>query len=86
MMAFVNNLRGKQNYSAWVNEHTRDLNAWLRTYAKEQGLPLWDFEKVFDDGKGFRKLEYSSDDGTHISPAGYAALTTYAQAQLRQRV
>lgn len=86
MMAFVNNLRGKQNYSAWVNEHVRDLNAWLRTYASEQGLPLWDFEKVFDDGKGFRKLEYSSDDGTHISPAGYAALTNYAQAQLRRRV
>ncbi|MDY6945764.1 MAG: GDSL-type esterase/lipase family protein [Pseudomonadota bacterium] len=86
MMAFVNNLRGKQNYSAWVNEHVRDLNAWLRSYASEQGLPLWDFEKVFDDGKGFRKLEYSSDDGTHISAAGYAALTNYAQAQLRPRV
>lgn len=82
MMAFVNNLRGKQNYSAWVNEHVRDLNAWLRTYAREQGLRLWDFEKVFDDGEGFRKLEYSSEDGTHISPAGYAALTRYAQSQL----
>lgn len=82
VVAFINNLRGKQSYNAWVNEHVRDLNAWLRTYAREQGLQLWDFEQVFDDGEGFRKLEYSSDDGTHISPAGYAALTTYAQAQL----
>lgn len=83
LVAFINNLRGKQNYSAWVNEHVRDLNAWLRTYAREQGLRLWDFEKVFDDGEGFRKLDYSSDDGTHISPDGYAALTAYAQAQIR---
>jgi lysophospholipase L1-like esterase len=83
LVAFINGLRGKQSYNAWVNQHVRDLNAWLRTYAREQGLPLWDFEKVFDDGQGFRKLEYSSEDGTHISPAGYAALTTYAQAQLR---
>lgn len=85
LVAFINNLRGKQNYTAWVNEHVRDVNAWLRTYAREQGLRLWDFEKVFDDGEGFRKLEYSSEDGTHISPAGYAALTDYAQAQLKSR-
>lgn len=86
LVAYINDLRGKQNYNGWVNEHVRDLNAWLRTYAKEQGLPLWDFEQVFDDGEGFRKLEYSSEDGTHINAAGYAALTNYAQAQLRQRV
>ncbi|WP_331159535.1 GDSL-type esterase/lipase family protein [Steroidobacter sp.] len=84
LVAFINNLRGKQNYNAWVNEHVRDVNAWLRTYAREQRLRLWDFEKVFDDGEGFRKLEYSSEDGTHISADGYAALTNYARAQIRQ--
>lgn len=84
LVAFLNGLRGKRGYSAWVNENVRSVNAWLRTYAHEERLRVLDFEKVFDDGRGFRKLEYSSDDGTHISAAGYAALTSYAQAQLQQ--
>lgn len=83
LVAKVNSLRGKQSYNAWVNQHTRAVNDWLRTYAHQERLPLLDFEKVFDDGRGFRKLEYSSQDGTHITAAGYAALTKYAQSQLR---
>lgn len=83
LAAFVGRLRGKQGYSSWVNEHVRAVNAWLRTYAAQERLPLLDFEKVFDDGEGFRKLEYSSADGSHISGTGYAALTKYTQSQLK---
>jgi lysophospholipase L1-like esterase len=85
LAAFVGRVRGKQGYSSWVNEHVRAVNAWLRTYAAQERLQLLDFEKVFDDGTGFRKLDYSSDDGTHISAAGYAALTKYTQAQLKSQ-
>jgi hypothetical protein len=30
LAAMVGRLRGKQGYSAWVNRHVLDLNAWLR--------------------------------------------------------
>lgn len=83
LAAFVGKLRGKRGYSAWVNDNVRDINAWLRTYAKQERLELLDFEKMLDDGEGFRKLEYSTDDGTHISDSAYAALTRYTQAQLK---
>jgi lysophospholipase L1-like esterase len=81
----INRLRGKEPYSAWVNGHVRELNAWLRSYAKAEGLMLLDFEAVFDNGSGFRKLEYSKEDGTHISTSGYAALTRYAQSRFTQK-
>lgn len=83
LAAFVGRLRGKRGYSAMINEHVRDVNEWLRAYAAKERIPLWDFEKVFDDGEGFRKLEYTTEDGSHITPAGYAALTKYAQQQLK---
>lgn len=81
-VAFVNRLRGNRGYSAGVNEQVRVLNEWLRSYARGQGLRVLDFERVFDDGEGFRKLEYSQEDGSHITQAGYDALTRYARGEL----
>jgi lysophospholipase L1-like esterase len=83
LAAFIGDLRGKQGYSAYVNGHVRALNAWLRDYARTEQLKVLDFEKVFDDGEGFRQTDFSADDGTHISAEGYAALTRYADAALR---
>lgn len=83
--AFVGRLRGKQGYNARINEQVRALNEWLRAYARKEGLQLLDFEKVFDDGRGFRKVKYTTDDGSHISKEGYDALTAYARTQLRAR-
>ena len=40
---------------------------------------MLDIEKLFDDGEGFRKTEYTADDGSHISADGYAALTAYVR-------
>jgi lysophospholipase L1-like esterase len=83
--AFVGWLRGKQGYSARINEHVQTVNEWLRSYAAEQEIPLLDFEAVFDDGNGFRKREYTSEDGSHITQAGYEALTRYAREALSAR-
>ena len=82
LAAFVGRMRGKQGYNAKINIEVRAVNEWLRDYARQEGLRLFDFERVLDDGEGFRKVEFTSDDGTHISVAGYAALTSYAQKQL----
>jgi acyl-CoA thioesterase-1 len=80
--AFVGKLRGKTGYAAKINAPVRAVNAWLRDYARAERLQVLDVEKLFDDGDGFRKTEYTRDDGTHISTEGYAALTAYAQKEL----
>jgi lysophospholipase L1-like esterase len=85
LAALIGRLRGKQGYNATINQHVRDVNAWMRAYAQEQRIRLLDFEKALDDGDGFRKPEYTQEDGSHIAPAGYAELTRYARAQLGGR-
>ena len=80
LAAMIGSIRGKEGYSARINKPVRAVNAWLRDYAKKEGLRLLDVEQLFDDDDGFRKTEYTTDDGSHISPEGYAALTSYAQA------
>lgn len=82
VVAFINGLRGKTSYAARINEPVRAVNAQIRQYARENGLRVLDIEKLFDDGDGFRKVEYSDDDGSHVSAAGYAALTSFAQKEL----
>jgi lysophospholipase L1-like esterase len=85
LAAFVGGLRGKEGYAARINREVREVNDWLRGFAREQNLKLLDLEKVLDDGEGFRDTDYTTDDGTHISAAGYAALTKYAAAELTRR-
>jgi hypothetical protein len=41
-------------------------------------VQLLDLERALRGPNGSRKSEYTAADGTHISPAGYAALTQYA--------
>ena len=60
------------------------INDWLRNYARTHQLELLDFEKALDDGDGFRKDEYTSEDGSHVSDAGYAVLTRVTQAALNR--
>jgi lysophospholipase L1-like esterase len=79
--AFVGNLRGKEGYSARINKPVRTVNTWLRDYAHKEGIRVLDIEKLFDDGEGFRKTEYTTDDGSHITAEGYAELTRHAQAE-----
>ena len=81
--AFVGKLRNKTGYAAKINAPLRAVNDWMRAYARTEQLQLLDIERLFDDGEGFRKTEYTRDDGTHISDEGYAALTAYAQKSLR---
>lgn len=84
--ALVGRIRGKEGYSSRINAQVRELNEWLRITARHQGLQLLDFERQFDDGRGFRRVEFTTEDGSHISPSGYAALTEYTRAQLKPPV
>lgn len=74
---------GQESYQAYVNKHVRDVNQWIKDFARENGLFLLDFEPILSDAKGFRKKEFATPDGSHISPKGYEALTLYTENRLR---
>lgn len=82
---FVNELRGKETYRAWVNRNVREVNATLRSQAEKAGIPVFDFEKALDGGEGYRREEYTREDGSHLTPAAYAELTRFTAAQLQLR-
>ena len=68
--------------SVTVNSHIKEVNAWLRQYATQSKVPLLDLEKAVDTGDGYRDPDYTSDDGSHISKEGYAAITKYVTGAL----
>lgn len=82
---FIGRLRGRENYRVMINDDVKDVNTWLRVYAARNQIRVLDFEKAVDGGNGSRREEFSTEDGSHISPEGYAALTDYARRQLTAR-
>lgn len=74
-------LRGKESYQERVNREVKEINEWLRTIAAQENIPLLELERAVADGHGGRRLEYSDDDRSHLSPAGYVAITQFARAQ-----
>jgi len=83
LMSWIAGLLGKQDYRSRVNGHIKEVNEWLRELARTEQIALLDLERALDSGNGTRRLEYTRDDGSHVSPAGYAAITEYARTQLR---
>ncbi|MGE0030103.1 MAG: GDSL-type esterase/lipase family protein [Steroidobacteraceae bacterium] len=82
---WIGSLRGKQSYAARVSGHVHELNDYLRDLASREGCRLLDFEGVFANENGTRRNEFAADDGSHISDAGYQALTAYARRELGRR-
>ena len=78
--ALIGRFLGRQSYSDKVNAHVRELNAFLRQFAAREKLRVLDFEKVLAPDGGARRPEYATDDLSHVTPAGYEALWTYAGA------
>jgi lysophospholipase L1-like esterase len=82
---WIGSLRGKQSYAARVSAHVHELNDFLRELAAREGCRLLDFAGVFANENGTRKNEFAAEDGSHISEAGYQALTAYARRELGRR-
>jgi len=80
--AAVAKMRGKESYAAKVNREVKEVNAWLRKTAAQEKIPLLDLEQAVDDGHGGRRLEFTQEDRSHITPAGYAAITQYSRTHL----
>lgn len=73
----IGGLLGKQSYQDRVNGHVLELNGWLREYAAGNGLLLLDLQPVLSDKNDRRRKEYAQQDGSHITAAGYEALTSH---------
>jgi len=81
-LGLLASLLGKKDYRTQKNEQIKAVNVWLREYARSQNIKLIDLETALDSGNGTRKVEYTRDDNSHVSPAGYQAITSYVNAQL----
>jgi lysophospholipase L1-like esterase len=86
VMSMVGPLLGKQSYQDRVNGHVMEANQWLRELAHREGLLVLDLQGALADTDGRRRREFATDDGSHISPEGYEALTDYARPILSNRL
>jgi lysophospholipase L1-like esterase len=82
LMGFVGSLLGKESYQDYVNKHVMAVNKWIREFAREEGILLFDFQPVLSDSKGIRKKEFATKDGTHISAEGYEKMTSYLKEKM----
>jgi lysophospholipase L1-like esterase len=79
-------LRGKRAYQDQINDHVLATNRWLADLAAKEGLLLLDFQAVLAEDGGRRRAEFTREDGSHITPAGYDVLTAYARPVLEKRL
>jgi uncharacterized SAM-binding protein YcdF (DUF218 family)/lysophospholipase L1-like esterase len=71
-------LLGKSSYQDQLNRQVIAVNHWLRDLAQREGLLLLDLQNALADSNGQRRWQFATEDGSHISPEGYEALTNYA--------
>jgi uncharacterized SAM-binding protein YcdF (DUF218 family) len=83
---WVNVLRSRKDYQDTINAQVIGMNRWLVDLAARDGLLLLDFQGTLGETGGWRRAEYVHTDGSHVSAAGYAALTSYALPILERHV
>jgi uncharacterized SAM-binding protein YcdF (DUF218 family)/lysophospholipase L1-like esterase len=77
-------LRGKGSYQDQVNRHVLAVNRWLVDTATHEGLLVLDFQPVLSEPGGRRRPAFAQPDGSHITPAGYDALTSFVTPILEE--
>lgn len=83
---WVGAMTGKQSYQDRINEDVIALNEWFVDFASDEGLLVLDLQAVLAEPGGRRRRQFAQPDGSHITPAGYAALTAYARPILEKRL
>ena len=84
--SWIGALRGKESYQDRVSRHVQETNRWLVEFAARERLLVLDLKSVLA-GQGLRRRpEFTQDDGSHITPRGYAALTEYARPILERHL
>lgn len=86
MKGWVGGLLGKESFADRVNRHVLAVDLWIHRTARERGLLVLDLQRALSDELGRRRREFVDADGSHITPAGYDALTRYAGPILEKHV
>lgn len=81
LLGWYGAMRGKRSYQGYVNEQVRDVNIWIRELGKSRNLTVLDFERALAGESGGRQRKYATEDGSHLTPEAYSALTAYATAE-----
>jgi hypothetical protein len=55
-----------------------EVNDCLVHTASKEGVLLLDFQAALGEPGGRRRREFTQPDGSHVTEAGYAVLTSYA--------
>lgn len=58
------------------------LNAWLKTFAAEEGVTLVDYHAALTDAEGLHYAEGLTNDGVHPSSAGFAVMQPLVESAL----
>ena len=77
---------GKESYQDRINRDVLTLNQWIVEFASREQLLLLDLQSTLSEAGGRRRSEFTLDDGSHITSAGYDALTTYARPALEDHL
>jgi lysophospholipase L1-like esterase len=86
LASIVGALRGTESYQSRTNRQVMETNRWLVDLARREELLLLDFQSTLAEGGGMRRAEFTQADGSHVTPAGYASLTSYARPILETHV
>jgi uncharacterized SAM-binding protein YcdF (DUF218 family)/lysophospholipase L1-like esterase len=77
-------IMGKTSYQDRINTQVEEVNDWLRLTAQQRGVLVLDLQPVLAGPRGERRAEFSKPDGSHITDAGYQALSAYATPVLEK--
>ncbi|WP_197493373.1 GDSL-type esterase/lipase family protein [Woeseia oceani] len=79
----IGDILGKTSYQSMINGHVKEVNIWLKDFARSKGITVLDFESLLADSDGTRKSEFAVDDGSHLTAAAYATMSKYTQDALQ---
>ncbi|WP_334269127.1 GDSL-type esterase/lipase family protein [Edaphobacter sp. HDX4] len=63
-------------------EQIAQLNAWLKTFAADEGITLVDYHAALTSTDGLHYAEGMTSDGVHPAPAGFAVMQPLVEAHL----
>ncbi|MDH5325904.1 MAG: GDSL-type esterase/lipase family protein [Gammaproteobacteria bacterium] len=81
LKGLVGKILGKKSYQDKINEQVILLNQWLLSLGKQKNLLVLDFHRELAADDGSRKINYTQEDGSHISESAYERLTQYVFAE-----
>jgi uncharacterized SAM-binding protein YcdF (DUF218 family)/lysophospholipase L1-like esterase len=85
LASLAGSMLGKEGYQDRVNRQVMAANRWLADLAAKEGVLVLDLQTVLGDDGGRRRREFIQEDGSHLTPAAYDALTEYAAPILEDR-